>query len=55
MNRTSARRFLSFRAAALPSFNQNSSANAALVVTTYVKNVVGFTDGGDPVNEIGNG
>ena len=43
------------RAAALPSFNRNSSANAALVVTTYVKNVVGFTDGGDPVNEIGNG
>ena len=39
---------------ALPAFNQNSSANAALVVTTYVKNIVGFgTDG--PVNEIGNG
>ena len=43
------------RAAALPSFNQNSSAHAALVVTTYVRNVVGFNDDGTPVNEIGNG
>ena len=43
-----------FRAAALPSFNQNSSAKAALIVTTYVKDIVGFGDGG-PVNEIGNG
>ena len=42
------------RAAALPSFNQNSSAKAALIVTTYVKDVVGFGDGA-PVNEIGNG
>ena len=38
----------------LPSFNQNSSAHAALIVTTYVKNVVGF-NGETPVNEIGNG
>ncbi len=44
-----------FRAAVLPSFNQNSSAHAALIVTTYVKNVVGFNDNGAPVNEIGNG
>ena len=43
-----------FRAAALPSFNQNSSAHAALIVTTYVKNIVGYNDG-TPVNEIGNG
>ena len=43
-----------FRAATLPSFNQNSSAKAALVVTTYVKDIVGFGDGA-PVNEIGNG
>ena len=43
-----------FRLAALPSFNQNSSAHAALIVTTYVKNIVGFNDG-TPVNEIGNG
>ena len=42
------------RAAALPSFNQNSSAHAALIVTTFVRNVVGFNDG-MPVNEIGNG
>ena len=42
------------RAAALPSFNQNSSAHAALIVTTFVRNVVGFNDG-TPVNEIGNG
>ena len=43
------------RAAVLPSFNQNSSAGAALVVTTYVKGVVGFNSDGTPVNEIGNG
>ena len=42
------------RAEALPSFNRNSSANASLVVTTYVKDVVGFKDG-TPANEIGNG
>ena len=44
----------SFRAAVLPSFNRNSSDKAALIVTTYIKNVVGFSDG-TPVNEIGNG
>ena len=43
-----------FRAAVLPSFNRNSSAKAALIVTTYVKGNVGFNDG-VPVNEIGNG
>ena len=42
------------RVEALPSFNQISSANASLVVTTYVKDVVGF-NGETPVNEIGNG
>ncbi len=42
------------RAAALPSFNRSSSANAALIVTTYVRDVVGF-NGGAPVNEVGNG
>ena len=40
--------------AALPAFNRNSSRHAALVVTTYVKNVVGFGAEG-PENEIGNG
>ncbi len=44
-----------FRAAALPSFNQNSSANAALIVTTFVKGIVGHSDDGTPVNEIGDG
>ena len=43
-----------FRKSALPSFNQNSSAHAALIVTTYVRDIVGFSDGA-PVNEIGNG
>ena len=42
------------RGAALPSFNRNSSANAALVVTTFVRDIVGFSDG-MPVNEAGNG
>ena len=42
------------RAEALPSFNRSSSANASLGVTTYVRNMVGFSDG-KPVNEIGNG
>ena len=40
--------------AALPDFNQNSSAGAALIVTTYVEDVVGFTRG-VPDNEVGNG
>ena len=43
------------RKKALPSFNAESSNNAALIVTTYVKDVVGFSDDGTPVNEIGNG
>ena len=38
--------------AALPSFNQNSSKNAALVVTTFVRGVVGHT-AGVPDNELG--
>ena len=42
------------RASALPSFNRNSSAHAALIVTTFVRDIVGFNDG-TPVNEIGNG
>ena len=42
------------RGAALPSFNRNSSAGAVLIVTTYVKDDVGF-EGGEPVNEVGNG
>lgn len=42
------------RTAALPSFNRSSSANAALIVTTYVRDLVGFNDS-TPVNEVGNG
>ena len=42
------------RAQGLPDFNQNSSAGAALVVTTFVRDVVGFTQG-QPDNEVGNG
>ena len=42
------------RAQGLPSFNQNSSSGATLVVTTYVRDVVGFTQG-RPDNEVGNG
>ena len=37
----------------LPSFNQKSSANAAYIVTTYVKDISGFTAGA-PDNELGN-
>ena len=39
---------------ALPGFNQNSSRTAALIVTTVVKDTVGFTNGA-PDNEVGNG
>ena len=45
----------SLRDAALPSFNRNSSANAALIVTTFVKGIVGFGSDGQPVDDIGNG
>lgn len=38
---------------ALPAFNQNSSANASLVVTTFVKDTSGFTAGA-PDNELSN-
>lgn len=44
----------SFRKEALPSFNQNNSANATLIVTTFVKGVSGF-NGDEPVNEVENG
>ena len=42
------------RGSALPSFNQNSSAHATLVVTTFVRDTAGFSER-RPVNEIGNG
>lgn len=37
----------------LPSFNQKSSANAALIVTTFVRDTVAFTKG-EPDTEVGN-
>ena len=42
-----------FRAKVLPGFNQKSSANADLIVTTFVKDIAGFTKG-EPDNELGN-
>lgn len=42
-----------FREAALPSFNQKNSANAAYIVSTFVKDIAGFNEGA-PVNEPGN-
>lgn len=36
----------------LPSYNQKSSAHAALIVTAYEKGVSGF-NGNEPVNELG--
>ncbi len=42
------------REAALPLGNRNNSANAALIVSTFVKDVVGFNNG-VPANEVGNG
>ena len=39
---------------ALPSFNAKNAANAALIVTTFVKGIVGF-DGEAPANEVGDG
>ena len=41
------------RKSGLPAFNQNSSAKAALIVTTFVKDTAGFSNG-KPDNEAGN-
>ena len=41
------------REGGLPSFNQNNSTNAVLIVTAFVRDVVGFTDG-QPDNDGGN-
>ena len=41
------------REKALPSFNRKSSANAAFLVTTFVRDVAGHTHG-EPDNELGN-
>ncbi len=46
-------RLETLREKGLPSFNQNNSRGAVLIVTTFVKDVVGYTDG-QPVNDAGN-
>ena len=43
----------SLRENGLPEFNRKSSANAVLVVTTFVRDVAGYTHG-EPDNEAGN-
>lgn len=45
----------SFAEKALPGFNQNNSKGAAYIVTTFVKDQVGFNADGTPANECGNG
>ena len=40
--------------AALHTINQKKADNAVLIVSTYVKNIAGFTQG-TPDNEVGNG
>lgn len=43
------------KAETLPAFNQNSSANApVLIITTFKAGVSGFEADGNPTNEIGN-
>lgn len=39
----------------LPEFNRKRSEGAALIVTSFQKNVSGFNSDGDAVNEVGNG
>ena len=38
---------------ALPDFNRNSSANATLIVTTFVKGIAGFNAAGQPTGSAG--
>ena len=40
---------------ALEPRNQSKALNAALIVSTYVRDIAGFTNDGRPDNEIGNG
>ena len=42
-----------FRRETLPDFNQRSSENAVLLVSTVVKGQVGFEEDGEPANEVG--
>lgn len=43
------------RESCFPSFNKQRCENAAIIVTAFEKDNVGFTDDGEPVNELGNG
>ncbi|HCJ40265.1 nitroreductase [uncultured Ruminococcus sp.] len=43
------------RTSCFPSFNEQRSINAALIVTAFEKDNVGFDDNGQPINELGNG
>lgn len=43
------------REACLPEFNRQRSTNAALIVTAFEKDNVGFDDKGQPINELANG
>jgi len=49
---TSPEKLEELREKGLPAFNQKSSAGAALIVSTYVKGIAGFSNGG-PDNELG--
>ena len=44
-----------FRAECLPPANCAKAENAALIITTFVKNKAGFQTDGTPDNELGNG
>jgi nitroreductase len=52
---TSEEKKAEFRTACLPGFNSTRSEGAQLIVTTFVKDTVGFDNEGKPNNEVGNG
>ncbi len=43
------------RESCFPSFNKQRSENAALIVTAFEKNNVGFNDNNEPLDSMGNG
>ena len=43
------------REVCFPSFNKQRCENAAIIVTAFEKDNVGFDDNGQPINELGNG
>ena len=44
-----------FREECLPEMNRSKSQNAALIITTFVRDRAGFQKDGTPDNELGNG